>query len=228
MAYTPYRSLIGSLNYLAITTQPDIAFAVSRLATVLNYYCSDHWDAAIHVVRYLKGTCLFSLELGGSNQICPIIFADSDYANYPDTSRSIGSYCLSLGLGMVSWASHKQKHMVDSSCYTEYIALHNASQEVFFFWQFLNGLDYPILDATPLYCNNDASRQLIEDHQLHLKIKHFRVHYHSTCELINNDELVVLRICSSENVADILTKCLGPGDFACLRHYLGICSPRSA
>jgi hypothetical protein len=35
---TPYRSLIGSLNYLAVGTQPDIAFAVSRLATVLDCY----------------------------------------------------------------------------------------------------------------------------------------------------------------------------------------------
>ena len=179
-------------------------------------------------MRYLKGTHLFSLELSGSNRICPIIFANLDYANCPNTSCSVGGYCLSLGLGMVSWASHKQKHTADSSCYAEYIALHSASQEVLFFRQFLDGLDYPILDATPLYCDNDASRQLTEDHRWHSKIKHFRVHYHSTRELVNNDELVVLRIRSSENVADILTKPLGPGDFARLRHYLGIRSPRSA
>ena len=105
----------------------------------------------------------------------------------------------------------------------EYIALHSTSQEVLFFCQFLDGLDMPILDTTPLYCDNDALRQLTEDQRWHSKIKHFWVHYHTMHKLMENDKLVILRICSSENVADILTKPLGPRDFACLQYYLGIC-----
>jgi hypothetical protein len=64
---TPYRSLVGTLNYLAVATRPDIAFAVWRLASVLDCYWPEHWDTAIRVVRYLKGTRLFNLTLGGSN-----------------------------------------------------------------------------------------------------------------------------------------------------------------
>lgn len=228
MTKTPYRSLVGSLNYLAVATRPDIAFAVGRLATVLDCYRPDHWNAAIRVVRYLKGTRLFSLELGGTNQIRPMGFSDSDYANCPDTSRSVGGYCFTLGSGMISWTSHKQQHTADSSCYAEYIAIHNASHEVLFLRQFLEGLNMPIPDATPLYCDNDAARQLTEDHRWHAKIKHFRVHYHSSRDLVNNNEMIVLRVRSSDNVADILTKPLGPTDFARLRNYLGIRSPRSA
>ena len=228
MDRTPYRSLIGSLNYLAVATRPDISFAVGRLATVLTCYRPEHWDAAIRVVRYLKGTRLFSLELGGTNPIRPLAFTDSDYANCPDTSRSVGGYCFTLGSGMVSWASHKQEHTADSSCYAEYIAIHNASHEVLFFRQFLDGLDMPVSDATKLYCDNDAARQLTEDQRWHAKIKHFRVRYHSSRELVDRDELKVLRVRSSENAADILTKPLGPTDFARLRHYLGIRSARIA
>ena len=228
MTRTPFCSLVGSLNYLAIATRPDIAFVIGHLATVFDCYRPEHWDAAICVVRYLKGTRLFYLELSGSNPIRPIAFTDSDYANCPDTSQSVGSYCFSLASGMVSWASHRQRHTADSSCYAEYIAIHDATHEVLFFRQFLDGLDMPVLGPTPLYCDNDAAHQLTEDQHWHLKIKHFWVCYHTTRDLVNLDELKIFHIRSSKNVADILTKPLGPSDFTCLRSYLGIRSSRSA
>jgi len=58
---TPYHELIGSLIYLTITTQPDIAFSVGRLSSFLDCYTPDHWSAAIHVLHYLKGTHSLSL-----------------------------------------------------------------------------------------------------------------------------------------------------------------------
>ena len=163
MDCTPYCSLVSSLNYLAVATRPNISFVVGRLATVFNCYCPEHWDAAIRIVHYLKGTRTFSLELGRSNPIRPIAYSDSDYANCPDTSCSVGGYCFTFGSGMVSWASHKQQHAANSSCYSKYIAIHNTTHEILFFRQFLNGLDMPMFDVTPLYCNNDAVRQLTED-----------------------------------------------------------------
>ena len=39
---TPYRSLVGTLNYLMVATHLDIAFAVGRLATVLDCYRHEH------------------------------------------------------------------------------------------------------------------------------------------------------------------------------------------
>jgi len=36
---------------------------------------------------------------------------------------------------------------------------------------------------------NDAARRLTEDQRWHARIKHFRVRYHSTQDLVNNDEL---------------------------------------
>jgi hypothetical protein len=47
---TPYHELIGSLNYIAVATCPDIAFAVGRLASFLDCYCPEHWSAAIRVL----------------------------------------------------------------------------------------------------------------------------------------------------------------------------------
>jgi hypothetical protein len=45
MSRTPYRSLIGSLMYLAIGTRPDIAHAVQQLCRHLDCYGPVHWEA---------------------------------------------------------------------------------------------------------------------------------------------------------------------------------------
>ena len=223
---TPYHSLVGTLNYLAVATRPDIAFAVGRLATVLDCYRPEHWNAAIRVVRYLKGTRLLSLDLGGTNPIRPIGFSDSDYANCPTTSRSITGYCFSLGSGMVSWASHKHPLTADSSCYAEYISLHDASHEVIFLRQLLDGLNMLIVEPTPLHCDNNSARQLTEDQRWHSKVRHFRVKYHSIRELVDFDELKIIPVRSEDNTADILTKSLNRADFVRLRRYLGLHPPR--
>jgi hypothetical protein len=219
---TPYRSLIGGLNYLAVGTRPDIAYAVGRLAGFLDCYRVEHWEAAIRVVRYLKGTRQLCLKLGGVKPISLIGHSDSDYANCLDTSLSVGGYCFTLGSGVISWASRKQKSVADSSCYAEYIALHQASHEVVFLRELISCLLPPDITPTVVFCDNDAASILTEDHVWHARVKHIRVKYHYVRELVANKELTVKRVRSSENTADILTKPLNRTDFVRLRHYLGL------
>ena len=56
MCQCPYISVVGSLMYLAVTTRPDIAYAAGVLARFNSNPGSAHWQAAKHVLRYLKGT----------------------------------------------------------------------------------------------------------------------------------------------------------------------------
>jgi hypothetical protein len=146
---TPYRSLVGSLTYIATGTRPDIAYAVGKLASFLDDFRPEHWEAAARVVRYLKGTRDFGLVLGGDNPIKLLGFSDSDYANCVHISRSVSGKWFSLGFGVISWCSRKQRTVADSSCYAEYIALHEASHEVTFLRQLLSGLDFPISGGSP-------------------------------------------------------------------------------
>ncbi|RVX16790.1 Retrovirus-related Pol polyprotein from transposon RE1 [Vitis vinifera] len=50
-----YRRLVGKLNYLTIT-RPDISFPVSVVSQFLQSPCDSHWDAVIHILRYIKST----------------------------------------------------------------------------------------------------------------------------------------------------------------------------
>ncbi|GBL72939.1 Retrovirus-related Pol polyprotein from transposon TNT 1-94 [Araneus ventricosus] len=46
----PYRELIGSLNYLAVCTHPDIAYFISKQSQYLTCYDKSHWLAAERVL----------------------------------------------------------------------------------------------------------------------------------------------------------------------------------
>lgn len=52
---TEYRSVVGSLQYLAFT-RPDISFAVNRLSQFMHSPTIDHWNAVKRVLCYLAGT----------------------------------------------------------------------------------------------------------------------------------------------------------------------------
>jgi hypothetical protein len=219
---TPYRTLVGKLMYVAIGTRPDIAYAVGRLASVLDCYRPEHWEAAIRVVRYLKGTRLLRLELGGDSVTELVGHSDSDYANCPETSGSIGGYCFSLGSGAVSWSSRKQRTVANSSCYAEYIALNGTTCEAIFLRQLLEGLHFLPSHPTPILCDNEAARILATDHVWHARTKHMRVKYHYIRQQVNDGEVRLERVRSADNTADIFTKSLGRMDFQRLRYKLGL------
>lgn len=114
---------------------------------------------------------------------------------------------------MISWSSQKQTAVADLSCYAEYIALHDTSHKHVFLRQLLEGLHLLLSGSTHLYCDNNATSCLTEDHVWHSHTKHIRVKYHYTCELVLNGEASILCIGLKDNTADILTKPLACSDF---------------
>jgi len=219
---TPYQSLVGSLIYLANATRPDIAYAVRCLASFMDCYKQDHWNAAIRVLRYLKGTRSLNLTLGGEQHPKLFGYSDSDYANCLDTSRSVGGYCFSLGSGIISWSSRKQRTVTDSSCYAKYIALHDAAHEVIFLRQLLLEIGYAQNKPTTLHCDNDAASQLAKDQVWHSHIKHIRIKFHYIREQVLDSELKVTQIHTKSNRADIFTKALSRTGFEHHCHQVGL------
>jgi transposase InsO family protein len=225
LASLPYRSLVGSLMYVASGTRPDIMFAVSKLSRFLSCYREVHWQAAVRVVRYLKGTRDMELCLGGSSSAPALIgYCDSDYANDPgpEGRRSVTGYCFTLGSGMVSWSSKKQKTLADSTCAAEYMAASEAGRELVWLRTLLHELGFGSSLPTPLLCDNSAAVVLCGDQAFHNRVKHLDVKYHWIRERVENKELIVGRIPSSGNVADILTKALPIPQFTSLRGCLGV------
>ncbi|XP_019447320.1 PREDICTED: uncharacterized protein LOC109350548 [Lupinus angustifolius] len=96
-----YRRLIGRLIYLT-NTRPNITFVVNQLAQFMATPTTTHHNAAIKVLRYLKGNPTLGLYFPSNSQIHIKAYSDSDWAFCPDTRRSVTGYYIYLGHSLIS------------------------------------------------------------------------------------------------------------------------------
>ena len=76
----PYISVVGSVMYLAVTTRPDIAYAAGVLVRFDSNPGPSHWQAAKHVLCYLKGTMHHKIAYQPSDSPEPFItYSDVDH-----------------------------------------------------------------------------------------------------------------------------------------------------
>ena len=106
-----YRSLVGSLLYLT-STRPNIIFDASLLSRYMQSPTLNHMGAAKKVLRYLQGTLDYEILYQPMKDSKLVGFSDSDWAGCLDDIRSTSSYVFSLGSGICSWSSKKQKIVV--------------------------------------------------------------------------------------------------------------------
>ena len=121
--------LIGSLQYLANTTRPDISQAVSLLARYRANPTTAHYKAGLRVVSYLLGTKEMGLVYEGTGQQTLEGYVDSDFAGDMDTRKSTTGFVFILNGGAISWGSKKQQSVATSTVEAEYIAASHAIKE---------------------------------------------------------------------------------------------------
>ena len=84
-----YRSIIGGLAYCMTGSRPDIAFAVSKLSSYLNYPTKTHLGAAKHILRYLSATKDFYLCYPKNGEAGWEIWSDSDWGGCLDFKNAL-------------------------------------------------------------------------------------------------------------------------------------------
>ena len=153
MQSRPYRSLIGSLMYLAMGTRPDLVHSLQQLSQFLINPGPAHWEAALRVIGYLSGTKTLGLVLGGPNfQTQPTLsaYVDANVAQCTDTRRCIGYVTLLYGT-LLSWLSKKLPLVTLSTTKAEYVALALCIQELLYLKHLLTELGLKFRGATVLY-----------------------------------------------------------------------------
>ncbi|XP_051201826.1 uncharacterized mitochondrial protein AtMg00810-like [Lolium perenne] len=125
---TDYRSIVGGLQYLTLT-RLDISYAVQQACLHMHAPHTSHLALVKRVLRYVRGTLEFGLQLHASSSTALVAYSDADLAGCPDTRRSTSGYCVYFSDSLISWSSKRQTTVSRSSAEVEYRAVAQAVAE---------------------------------------------------------------------------------------------------
>jgi hypothetical protein len=219
---TPYRSLVGALQY-ATFTKPDITFAVNRVCQFMHKPSPAHFVAAKRILRYLKGT----LDRGLLFQPSPFAltaFTDADWAGEPFDRRSTSGIIFFLGNNPITWLTKKQHTVSRSSTEAEYCSLASGAAELAWIRQVLCDLGLFLPSAPLIWCDNTSALALASNPVFHGRTKHIEVDYHFIRERVVRGDITLQFISTDDQLADVFTKALPSPRFHHLCSKLLVCS----
>ncbi|XP_058986346.1 uncharacterized protein LOC131806348 [Musca domestica] len=202
---TEYQSLIGSLLYLALTTRPDILHSVTKLSQRNADPHLEHWTAAKHILRYLKGTKDMKLHFSCGNGKL-IGYADADWGGCTTDRKSYSGSVFFIGNCVISWESKKQDIVALSSTEAEYVSTSNASKEAVYLSRLLHELGFLQENCVPINVDNQGALQLAYNPVHHKRTKHVDIKYHHIRDLIKSNTIKLVYCPTNDMVADIFTK----------------------
>ena len=222
-----YRSLVGGLQYLTMT-RPDLSYAVQQACLHMHAPRAHHLAMVKRVLRYVRGTAAFGLQLHRSPSLDLVGYSDADWAGCPDTRRSTSGYAVFLGDSLISWSSKRQPTVSRSSAEAEYRAVANVVAECCWLRQLLGELHVAVPKATVVYCDNISAVYMTANPVHHRRTKHIELGIHFVREKAQLGELRVLHVPTTQQFADVMTKGLPTAAFEEFRSSLCIRAPDTA
>ena len=220
-----YAALIGSLMYLAISTRPDIAFPVNKLAQFTSNPKTMHWTAVKRIFRYLKGTRDFALTYGGKDSEIwnedLHIYCDADWASSHDR-KSTSGFVITLAGGAVAWSSKKQTSVALSTAEAEYVAATHVAKQVLWHRALLEEFGILVPRTSTIFSDNQAAIAIAHNPEFHARTKHIDIAFHFLRDLVRSNTLNLVYINTTENLADIFTKGLPRAAHQEITYSLGV------
>jgi hypothetical protein len=182
-----YQQRVGSLNFAAVITRPDIAYTTSKLSEFLQNPSLKHLAAADQAISYLNRTKTLAIQYtidtastGTESQQIFLAASDAAFADDKETRRSTGGYLFKLFSGPTDWKSAKQKTVTTSSTEAELLALTYTSKETMWWRRFFQNICFDPGHELAILCNNHQTIQLVtkDAPKLVTKLRHVDIHQH--------------------------------------------------
>ena len=236
-----YRSQVGSLNYFATSTRPDIALAVGLLCRHLHNPNEQCFKALQHVNSYIAHTphlgLIYRASASGNPSIREIsgteipqpdppeltdespaptlrAFSDATYGGETaDGAKSTSGSLIYFDTALIAWCSSKQPVISLSSMEAEQIAAFETSRSIVYFRQFLKELGLQQTSPTIIHEDNTGCIASSKNPIKSRRVRHMHLRYHYLRDIIHEQKVVLEYIKTTDQIADILTKPLPEEDF---------------
>lgn len=227
-----YQQRIGSINFAASFTRPDVAQAASKLAEYLQNPSSRHLQLATRVIHYLVGTKHLAIEYNGfctNQQSIFLACSDASFANDQQTRKSSQGYVFQLFNGPVDWKATKQKTVTTSSTEAEFLSLSDTARELLYWERLFQQIRFNPDHHLFIQCDNTQTIRLLDESspKLATRLRHVDIHQHWLRQEIQNQRIRLQWTPSAEMVADGLTKPLPPQRFKLFVQQLNLTSIQS-
>ncbi|KJZ69618.1 hypothetical protein HIM_10981 [Hirsutella minnesotensis 3608] len=236
-----YQGKIGSINYPAVITRPDVAKAASKLAEFLLNPSDQHQKQADKLIEYLYATRYLAIQFSGTDKgsrpITPRIeyssdcqiASDASFADDPSTRKSSQGSIVCLFGGPISWQASKQATVTTSSTEAELLAFTHTAKETIATYRLFKQLSLQLDDSPTIQCDNLQTIRLINSDlpRLRTALRHVDIHSCWARQAYQDGLFRIEYTPTSEMLADGLTKLL-PGQK--LKHFvqqLGLVDIRS-
>ena len=207
MEKVPYANAVGSLMYAMVCTRPDISQAVGVVSRYMHDPGKGHWQAVKWILRYLQKTVdvglIFEQDKTHGQYVAG--YVDSDYAGDLDKRRSTTGYLFTLARAPVSWKSTLQSTVALSTTEAEYMAVSEAVKETIWLKGLLEDLGV-VQSRINLFCDSQSAIHLAKNQVYHSRTKHIDVRYHFVREIFEEGKILLQKIATTENPADMMTK----------------------
>ena len=146
----------------------------------------EHWDVALLVVRYLKGSPGQGILLRSDAPLSLQGWCDSDWASCPTTRRSLTGLIVFLGGSPISWKTKKQHTVSRSSDEAEYRSMASLTCELKWLKGLLSSLVVVHSSPISLFCDSKSALHIAQNPVFHKRTTHIEVDCHYVRDAITD------------------------------------------
>ena len=175
-----YQQRVGSLNFAAVITRPDISKTTSTLSQFLQNPSPDHIAASKQALEYLVGTKHLAIQYSGNqkDQRIFITSADSAFADDRLTRKSSYGFCFSLFGGVIHYKATKGNTVTTSSTEAELLAISQTAKNFIWWKRFFDNIQLDLQEEPVIFCDNLQTIGILtkEAPKLQTALKHVDIH----------------------------------------------------